>query len=629
MLALKIGNQELDLDKETKINFKFTNPIFSENFINEAYSYSTTIPASFKNEKLLKSNKLIQIYCNRTLFVSGLIKNFVKSSEKYSVNIITDTKAINNFLKETYLNQLDLDTFQVWEEEDTALNKVTKWKLFMNDTANLSSTSDARKSMCFPLLKSKGYTNFNEKIEINPDIPFQNQVGQLRNEFHELDGRYINRHFRNNYELGIPMSYLNTYLHPTTVAPCPYVNYLFKKIIDLLNISIDVNELEEIEEFQQMWLFNNQVLDLVEEYEDVDLEQLKLNVFGKEIDLKKHVPNADLMSIFKLMNEVFDVYFYHEGAKMNILLSKNVLNKPAKNYSKYASENFLDEKNNKASFVFSYTDEEIKASDALNVNKTDFNLDVFDLMHKDLSYPTVLNESEKTELSAIPLPSYAELRTKGRLDSYSQFVLEALNPGTSENYLSTGVGTFETWCFSPYYIKSDLYKNDAEIFDKIYFGLFKGFKMGYQKYINNEFGVVPESFPNAITTYNFKQAIISDPSECQNYIDVLPILGESSIYIQGPDNAFDKYKKPKLDILYNAIPKTKLLYLPSFEILEIIKWKNPKHVIQQKKESFSGYIKTIKFALTNQGVSPSEIEYLVPNTLDGEFSSDFNEDYNT
>lgn len=618
MLTIKINNQLADINRDMKIPMKFENPLFSDNFMNEGYSYSWELPNTPKNKNLLKKKDLsIKVFFKGVLFINGVIDSYNRNGDSIGVHVVTDAKDLRKTLETTKLNELDFEDVTICEQSDIPIIKINKWEAYIND--NLSQ--DVRDvSHTFPNIKTWGYNNRDT------------DDSEVANFMFEYGQNMINRHGMGSSLLNfqVPISYdggKNNWI--TTVAPCPMIKYLFESICKKHNLKIRTNQLDSIDEYVQMWAFNNYVLDKREG----ELSSFSTyNVHGLGFNLRNHVTDCDMFNVLTLLNEVFDAFFIIDGYFIDIFLAKNSINVPAKNVSKYASENFINDPGNSTGFIVSYQDDDIekyKVGDT-TVEEEGITVSQYIYTHKTIQFPNNKTNNEPKTLKNVPLLTENFGKEPGYLTSFGRY--QEYLDDTLTVYNTYGYGQLEYNAISKAYIKSDYYDNNAEIFTKIFFGLYRGIHPGYKPGYNpdDSYNASLDTYPNTLVTCNFKNPIfINEDNGVFIYpYDTDPIFGTSSIFINGPDNSFDLYKKDKLRLLFQSTIKTKLLYLPVYELLQLLKWKNIKHVIQQKKESFTGYVKTVSFTLSNLGLSPTEVEYVVANTdLGGSFSEDFSEDY--
>lgn len=605
MITCKINGKAVDIFEDMKINMKLSNPMFSEKFINEGYSYSFEFPNTSKNKAInIGYKSKVEIYFKGVLFINAYIISYIKTDASLNVNIVTDAKFFIDECETLLLTELDYAKIKICEETDLALEKRDAWENHMNNTL---VTDIKTLTHFFPTIETWGYNNYDGDTEYDEN---------LINEMFQNGERVLNRNTNGEYLLNfdidhttIPKQWI------TSVAPCPKADYVLKTIFNHFGLRLVVNELDDILEYQQLWIWNNFVLDkyITETRTILGLTiTKKYNVHGTEIDLKKHVPNTSLFDFLKMLNEIFDIYIVIDNKNISVFRSKNQINRAPVNVTKFASETFNDDLNEFEAQSYSFNLSEEDAA-YFRMVKTSGVEKTYEKPYEVKSYPISGNSNNENELSAFPLKT--EIISNYFGCPYSTAVYNSQADKTTATWWKTWPhGELQSRAFSPYYIKSDEYPNGkGEIFDRIYYGLSRGVWSGFTPgfdYTGTAYDPDNNSVHNAIYTLNFRDAFYGDLEHLPE-VNINHILGKTSVYLNGEHNYFDVYKTEKLDVLYKSITKTKLLYLPLFEIIELMKWKNTKHVIQQKNESFKGFVKNISFTISNDGLSATEVAYVV------------------
>ena len=592
MITCKINGKAVDIFEDMKINVKIDNPMFSENFINEGYSYSFSLPLTPKNKLLLAKSlkKELTIFFKGILIIKAEIISFLETNEGIDLNIFTDAKSIKKACDETYLDELDLLEVSVCNSSDIPTTKITKWQNYMN--AHLLVDHE-KTTHVFPVIKSTYNDNQSASAEEKNDI-FTNC------------GEFVNRCAFGSYLLNfaVPISVSkNNWV--TSVMPCPKANYILEKIFERFNIKIAYNELDKITEYRQLYIENNYVLDKIEAY-----GANNYNVHGIGFNLKNHVPKATIFSFLQMLNELFDACFIIIGNEVRIYTAKSLTEFKPKNVTKYASETFNYDVNDVTGYSIIYDIPE----DDVRYYKTPIsgiwpNQISLEPMKK-VDYPSENINNDEITLTSLPLMTGINFNGVGFPRTYTEYGLtddglpngSIYGQGQWLSYAFTGRSTF---------LRSDEYP-DNPIQEQIRMGCYRGVKETLQPGFDPD-GTYNPSLNTTTThpfTFNYKRAYYWNQTPGDE-INIDYIFGESSIMMNGPDNAFYKYKKTKFNVLYGAKSKTKLLYLPLHELIELMKWKNTKHVIQQKNESFKGFAKSISFTISNDGLSATEIAYVV------------------
>lgn len=613
MITAKVNGKFIDLDPDMKIQMKVENPLFAQTFINEGYSYSFSIPPTQKNKLLIKKEEsFFDLFFMGVFMFRAVILSFSKNIESIEVNLITEGKYFRKKCEEIKLSELDLEVVQICEETDAPLDKIEKWQNYMQATLSVPKLEQTH---VFPMITSKGYNNFDEDAEPG-DVNTVFEWGE------RLANRNIFGEYKLNYETSLSLGDKNWI---TTVAPCLKVPYLLKKIFQKFNIRVRKNELESIEEYTDMFIFNNYVLDFLE----IDGAN-SFNTHGTEISEINHVTNTNLYSLLQMLNEVFDAYFVLDKNQIDIYTSKSKLKGKPVNYSKFVSETYDNDPQEGVGNNFSYEIDEnlINSYRTFDVD-SDPNDPTFIFTHEVRNYPYSKLTNNENQFTATPMITFCFGSLNGFPRTNPEYNIHVAN--TTEFWKNYGWGQIFSRANSPFYLKSDEYENEAEIFEKIYFGCFRGIYDSVQPFFNETTGIYEPAgnvtFDHPFT-YSFKVGGFLGQT-VSTEIDIKHVFGKSSVYISENDNCLDLYKKPKLSLLYKSTINTKLAYFPFFKVIQLLKWDDIKHVIQQKNESFQGFSKSYSFTLTNQGISATEVEYVVRNKdLKGEFNDDFGNDFN-
>ena len=609
MITIKINGKEADIFSDMKIPMKLENPLFVDTFINEGYSYSFSLPKSPRNKLLLiKNNVQIDVFYKGVFMFKSFIREIKENNNDFSLNIINEGKDYKQKFQDLKLNQLNLDSYIICEESDDPIIKTIKWSTHME---NVLLIEKAKRTHVFPPMFSNGYSEYNTDIT---NILFQDYGGMINRYF--VTGEYL-------LNFQVPNS-ISPYSWITTVAPCPTGNYILNKILEYFGLKIRKNELLNVPEFLELYQFNNYVLDKIE-----TSGSFNYNVHGLGFDLKNHVSDVSCYDFLAMLNELYNCKFNIENSIVDIVLSKNEITKKSIDVSKYASENFIDEKLETPGKSFSYTFPEDQAARYRNLVFDNGNVLEREFIYpfETLKFPFSITSNEEIELNHLPLPTACFPTNNGFPITYDEAIdfLGSSNPGLEVR----GFGMWNVGAFVPYFLKSDLVENDSEIFSNLQIGYFRDkqetFKPGFDEFGNpdpllNELVPIPYA-------YSFKETFLYDlipgPQNDLNYS-----FPNADIYYSGPKSCFSFYSKPIEKLIYKSTIKTKLVAFPFFELKKQIRFKEFKHTIQQKKQSFTGYVKTIYFTLTNQGISPAEVDYIVPfKGVKGEWNDDWNEDY--
>lgn len=592
MITCKVNGRSADLFSDMKIQITIENPLFSDSFINQGYSYSFSFPLTAKNKALsIKNKSSVDVYFKGVLVIKSYIDSFLQDSSVIVVNTITDAKSFKETCENLYLKELDLDQFTVCKSLDSPTQKITKWQ---NHLDNNLLEDQKTVSHVFPML----HGIYNELSEVE-----ENQ----RNHIFDVLGGLINRNAFGSYLLnfGVPNGSYVGKNWATSVCPCPKANYILKKIIEKLGYKIVVNELDEIIEYQQLFIVSNYVLDKLE-----TAGGFSYNVHGTGYDLKNHVPNCTVYSFFEMLNEKFDASFTIIGLELYIYCSKTHLKQKAENVTKYASETFKNETSDLQGVKLSYSIDQEDANLYKNLPYLESASGyIYPQPFKDVNYPTQNPNNTEIGITHLPLLTYLMAKEYGFPRTHAEYLL------TDQPQLFTTIyGYWQLISFAAFgrstLLRSDEYDMEVEELSVIRTGCFRGIKQGFQPGFDGD----PHTYPNHPFVSNFKKRRHID----LGYgipIDLNYLFGSSSIHLSGPDNLFDVYKLEKIKLIYGSQLKTKILFLPLFELMELMKFRMVKHVIQQKSESFLGYVKSLSFALSNEGLSGTEVIYLIADPI--------------
>lgn len=378
----------------------------------------------------------------------------------------------------------------------------------------------------------------------------------------------------------------------TSISPALKVSFLFNEIAKKINLKVDYSVFSEIPEFEQLIYFSGKSLD---ERTDVDASFIEddfdyqFNVHGQFLNLNDFKPTNKAIDVFKTLRTLFGISYDFVNGK---LVLKNIqINAKTFDVSKYCLPEFKIEEIDVNSLRYSYAleTEGWKYLDFVN----GFPADKF-------TYVTIGN---------IQLPA---------TDQEVNYL-----PMISQNGKPT---TFHV----PFLAKSKAYnENDWIASETLNVGLFRGnFLIDFT--IGSDGINPPAEFTEERLICNNSNSIVSNNVQYYGeFINYDGKFGTCSIYFNDEDSHLSIYAKfMNLVKLYNqSIEKN--LVLPFHNILEIMKWKQPIHTIQQRNMSFVGIVKELKFTLGKSTISPTTITYLSNKKVaSGDYSADYNVDFN-
>jgi hypothetical protein len=596
MLRIIINGTDVDLSDNIQIDLKISNPLLSESGFDEAYSYSFQIPKTAKNKgvvnRMASKKATIRILFSNTLIDEGtaIIKTNISS---YSVDFKNQSLELKNTLANINLKSLPLESIDVCEGADSPTTKLSKWNAHLTQTTITDPVNEG--SHKFPHINawdatadSGFFVDMNNK---NPDWITFFDVNAFYN------GEYLsNVGWPTSYNGGQPAWW-------TTISPCIRIQYLFDQVIEFLTLTISKDELSEITEFQQMIHYSLLAMDKVEV-----ASGLNFNVHGTTINLTKFTPDLSAAELFKLLDEIFGIFFSFRNNKLSIRLKKNVFNFKPEDYSKFCNPDFETELTEGTSTTFKYPIE----IDALNrfgdsIWAEDIWVDGVETEVKYHSPRTIGKEESLEEIEVSYIPMTSRVLSFDRIFDYAWDlpIVESLQT--------------RTYFFTPYKQISSYYE-DAEYLnggsEKFIIGLCRGV---YPLY--NFDTLSYDDKPVFCNLNKFYPIAVDEDGDYHNYK-----FGSCSLYFNDPQSHVDVYLKRAIDFIKRSKSITKLLYLPLHKILEITSWSNPNHIIKQRNLSFKGTVREVNFTLYKNSISPCSIVYAVP---EKEVLGDYNEDYNT
>lgn len=603
MLKIRINSEIIDLPEDISIQITSTNPMFTENGFNEAFSYSFNIPLSGKNlsifNKYNSTDVSISLEFSSHLLLDGFAQ-ITRNNKILKVSFKSEATDLRQYLESISFSDVELDVIPVCDLTDPVLTKIDKWHDHMTDITftEIETEGTHKFPMIYPAIEesdaSLNFMHYYYSFSINTII----------------NGTFIKNE-------GVPKSYRNGDLNwRQTVSPCIRLQYLFEKVLEYVSqeygILIVKNEIIDIIEWKQMISFSTKVFD--ELYDD---GTNRFNFHGHEIDLNQIVPDASIISIFKLIFELFGINFYLSNRKLNILISDNQLKKNPIDLSKYCVPQYN----------IDYTVKEVKK---LSYELSD--LDNYKYLIRNLSFGIpgepfwheVNKHSSRiigknTKKVSEEVVSYTPLVSSFGLTVTNHYI-------TIPNFIAgTPLTTFfeyETNFKIPLRLKSKVYdEKDFKANETFLIGCLRGKFDTYKP--TSEFQD-PTLYPTVerMFFYNGNRLTMDDSVPMLDYN-----FGSCSLYFNDHKSHVSEYLK-RIIPLKSANEVSKTLYLPAHKIFEILKWDNPNHIIKQRNLSFKGAVKKVNFTLYKNSISPVEITYaVVEKEKSGDFNDDFNDDY--
>jgi hypothetical protein len=378
----------------------------------------------------------------------------------------------------------------------------------------------------------------------------------------------------------------------TTISPALKISTLFKETAKKLNLQVDYSAIQEIPEFEQLLYFSGKVLD---ERVDEDATGItddfdyQFNVHGEFLNLNDFKPRNKSIDIFKTLRTLFGISYDFVNNK---LVLKNIqINAKTFDVSKYCLPDFKIEEIDVNSLRYSY-----------------------ELGTEGWKYLDFINGAAADKFTDATIGN-SQLQATDQEVNYLPMISQNGKPTTLH---------------VPFLAKSKAYnENDWIASETLNVGLFRGnFLIDFT--IGSD-GINPpaEFTEERLICYNSNSILSNDVQYYGEYINYAGKFGTCSIYFNDEDSHLSIYANfMNLVKLYNqSIEKN--LALPFHNILEIMKWKQPIHTIQQRNMSFVGIVKELKFTIGKSSISPTTITYLSNKKVaGGDYNADYNVDFN-
>jgi hypothetical protein len=371
----------------------------------------------------------------------------------------------------------------------------------------------------------------------------------------------------------------------TSVSPALKISTLFKEVAKKVSLQVDSSAIEEIPEYNQLLYFSGKALD-----ERIDEDGKQFNVHGQYLNLNDFKPRNKAIDIFKTLRTLFGISYDFVNNK---LVMKNIqINAKTFDVSKYCLPDFKIEEIDVNSLRYSYA-----------------------LGTEGWKYLDFINGAAADKFTDATIGN-SQLQATDQEVNYLPMISQNGKPTTLH---------------VPFLAKSKAYnENDWIASETLNVGLFRGnFLIDFT--IGSD-GINPpaEFTEQRLICYNSNSIQSNNVEYFGEFINYVGAFGTASIYFNDDDSHLDVYAKfMNLIKIYNRQIE-KNLNLPFQNILEIMKWKQPIHTIQQRNMSFVGIIKELKFTLSKSNVSPVTITYLSNKKVgSGDYNSDFNVDFNS
>jgi hypothetical protein len=712
MLQIRINSDFFDIPDDIQVPIVAKNPLVSDTGFNEIFTYSFSLQATPKNisiyNKYVNSNARISLSFQSHNICSGKVK-MKRDSSGISVMIKNDGLNLRQELEALSFDDIELETIQVYDSEDSPEDKIQAWNDLMNsklpenepvnegsfkfppieaypreewkvsgengsainkgmdlnkwcvnryqlstglyvknegvvlpiqevtylecgDSASLSggeyftinSANNVNRYYVWfqrifgftpigvdPLVSGRTGIRVQLTYTATAEEVRSQLIGEILNvvqnfEFFTLIGTPTNGIYIRNIQGGFADdSAIGTLPGPwsistttqgtgliedftnnwqTSVSPALKISSLFKETAKKLNLQVDSSAIEEIPEYYQLLYFSGKSLD-----ERIDEDGKQFNVHGQFLNLNDFKPRNKAIDIFKTLRTLFGISYDFVNNK---LVLKNIqINAKTFDVSKYCLPDFKMEEIDVNSLRYSYA-----------------------LGTEGWKYLDFINGAAADKFTDATIGN-SQLQATDQEVNYLPMISQNGKPTTLH---------------VPFLAKSKAYnENDWIASETLNVGLFRGnllidFTIGSD-------GINPpaEFTEQRLICYNSNSILSNDVQYYGEFINFAGKFGTCSIYFNDQDSHLSIYAKfMNLVKLYNqSIEKN--LALPFHNILEIMKWKQPIHTIQQRNMSFVGIVKELKFTIGKSSISPTTITYLSNKKVaGGDYNADYNVDFN-
>jgi hypothetical protein len=589
MTEIFIDDKKLDL-KEVSIEFKFTNPMFSEGGFKEGFSYNFAVPKTPWNLHVLGTKTInnCRIDIDGVNIEKGKLVKVDTDNTNVKVQFISYSMWLKQELKKVKLADLDLDVIDLGISALPPADKIDAWANHYTQVMDTEPSTEGKYK--FPMIRTEGYNDykFGDEEEEDSNIwwVFNNRIINITH----APGLLKNTNM--SYSSGSPRMWANT------IAPCPKIHYLLEKALQYFKINLTRNDLDAILEYRQLWCFNNYVLDKQEV-----VAGILYNTWADTIDLKNHVPEANAYQLFLLLNELFDGMFTFDGSRLVIRTSNSVLVQPPVNLNNYSVDSDTSSNSGKT-VVFSYeeSDKEKNRKQLLEYDTTSGTYAFF-LSKTDRTYPEDAQTPESYQFSFIALWSGF-----GYIDGYCGNFGELDAKYNGFPFTPTAQGEYQAvnWSFEKV-VSNEYPEEDNSIFSEFRVGFYRG-KLTSKKDTGSGIVDVDHRF-----SYNY--ADIHFPYFPPKPFD-LPAIGKTDLYISSPKNAIDAYKLKRLKAQAGIIEITKRYVLSVPLLAKLLQFTEPRHYIRKNELSFYGVVKDVKFTAVTKGLETVDVVFVIENPVD-------------
>lgn len=558
-IDLELGNLQMD--------FEFINPLFSAEIFDVGYSFDFKIPDTEHNRSTLKNSERLdarninrelkaKIYFKGIFMFSGVItiKDTVNGDLDCYFN--NDGLDLQKLMQDFILKDLEFAETTIWDPGDTPAVKQGKWGSHMIvELDKIINSIPGEITHLFPPIHAPfAYDNLDDADKQN-----------------EWWSNFVNWWWFEEGTYKVDMKVLNAiYANQpgwtTSVSPCPRFVYILKTVLDKFGFGLDETGLLADEEFQNLLIYTNEVLDEIET-DGTDT----YNVYAEKYALNDFLPDTPSLLLCKALKIMAGAVFYVQDNRVTIRSAKDLLSDEPEDWTKYAEELASIQINDYQNYRFGWTN---------------FLDDDYFTLFPDQFDDVIIQNAQADETRDIIPGEFRPLasRSNARANAYGNLVGGVL-------YVTTTTGPEVNFpaerlaCGFNTYVKSAVSdKSPDKRIKKLLLGVFRDVNF----YPGNEFPMC----------FNLEEDDFGNP------------VGDRSIIWPGEKGLISEYLQDFLDYVNGGRPFTTNLFLPPHMVAELTKWRKIRKSFETEKGKITGIIKKFSFTLTMDGMSPVSTTFI-------------------
>lgn len=573
MLSIKVNNEFIDVG-DTSITLKFLNPMFSDNPLNNAFSYSFILPITSRNKRIFKNVHRVdsikaQVKYPTTVFFEGIailsgnivVKKFSKTGLSCYIN--NDELVISNQMKEINIRDLVLDEYKLYDHNPVPGTQAENFDFYWNSlmtTLNDRFNNDDTDTHCFPPM-IMGLHGYNEGIP-PPALRFNYVMGMVN--------PYIQGSYRPNNGYNDVLSTAEIFWSCTYIPFVKY-NYVLKKLFELFNITVISDFIESID-MKQLSIFNRDTLDSQD-------DNLIINEFKQFYKLQDYLPNVTGLDVVDVLKNIFNQVIFIKNNIVTILPIQEILNTPIENFTKYVDP------------FYSFTPSEPKG---------------ISLKYDNDSEDPLFDDPVHTPAEILIGDGGIKIVSKARY-LFSDTAIASIQWPTFTSYpsglpasLSDAAGEFGTYSVYRGKLKTDQYPYYVETTPPHLLGDDPGPEESSDRllltfYRGSNLNALGNPYP------------LATPFSVDQYAGK---VGNLSLAWDGEDGLYETFWKDWLNLTDGAIEIDKTLVLPIHKIIQLISFRNPKKRFDSEDGPTTGIVKEVTFTIGNEGLSKTSCTFI-------------------